>query len=220
MHTRYLRPLEHSRTAPRRVINLSQKHSVGAVIRAVASDRLPANLVCTGHVSQHASAGGGVFQVTVGMNNEALTGTQASNPFIEAPLNIISDAAGTGDSQSLDDCQGISKLERQSTPLLHGIGFLQHIIQNGAANGSSSTVTLRDRQPTDLLKIQPTRSSPRPPGDAISQTPPPSWPDIFFYGPGGKPSTPTTPTAGPATTGHTRSGWRTTEGYGVRQSAH
>jgi hypothetical protein len=202
MHTRQLRALEHTRNAPRRVINLTQKDPANATIEAVPSLPLAPNQVCTGFIYQHASAGGGVDYVSLGIDHTRLVGALAAQPRLTAPLAPAYGPGAPGDNWQNYDKQQQSKLERQSSPLPHGPGFLIHVWQGSSFAGSSSTTSLRDPQSTDIVPPRPTR---QPAAAAPQPGPPPvDWSARFFYGVTGRPvvngTRPSAPTSRPTTT--------------------
>ena len=187
MHTRALRPLELGRAAPRRVLNITQKHSNNGDIRAVPSEALPGNQVVTGFVYQHAGAGGGLDLVALGVNETRLAGTLTTQPFLTAPLAPAFGFAGPADAWRNHDKGMLHALPRQNTPLRHGPGFLIHVWQGSSFAGSCSTTTLRSATSDDTLPARTTR--PTNPGAPPPGPPPVDWSARFFYGVTGRPST-------------------------------
>jgi hypothetical protein len=181
MHTRYLRALELTRDAPRRVINLTQKSGSNLDIEAVSSAAVPANQVITGAIYQHSGGGGIPDYVAQGINETRLHGLLSAQPYLTAPLSIIAGTDLNRDTQQNHDKQMLRKLERQSTALDHGPGYLVHVWELSSFAGSSSTVSLRSPVAGDRSLPRPTRiiapppaPPPPPPAGAPPAAPPPT----------------------------------------------
>ena len=184
MHSRYRRPMELQRDAPRRVINLFQNSPANGDIDTVSGPLMPANQVCTGMAYGHASAGGGNDWVNLGLNNAKLTGVQATQPFLNhqyAPpySNRWREGAWLNHDKNLSMCSG-----PMQTPLGNGPAYPVHVWRGSSFAGSCSVVQLRNQLPGEVL----------PPGQTRTPTPPPGYVEPSPGTTGG--STPTVPRSG------------------------
>lgn len=171
MHSRYRRPVELGRDAPRRIINLHQTSAANGDIDTVSGPLMPANQVCCGMAYGHASAGGGNDWVNLGLNYEELNGVQATQPFLNhqyepAYSNRWREGAWLNHDKNLSMCSSWMQ-----TPLGNGPAFPIHLWRGSSFAGSCSVVQLRNQLPGEVLPPGQTRAPSPPPG--YSAEPPP-----------------------------------------------
>lgn len=186
MHTKWLRPLEHGRTAPRRVLNITQKDGVNGIVTARASNPIAPTQVVTGFIYQHASIAVANEFVNLGIDPTRLTGTLPAEPSFTTPIARAYGNAIRGTAWSAHDKNMLGRLERQSSPIRNAPGFLIHVWDNSTFIGSASTVTLRDPLPTDEPPWPAPGPAPQPPPPGAP--PPTPRPPPRPRGGGGGPS--------------------------------
>lgn len=187
MHSRYTRPVEHARTAPRRTINVTQQHAVNPVIEVVTGPPVPQNQVLTGYIYQHNSAAASTEHVLAGIDPARRSGTPATFPVLATPFIAAYGFNLSGQAWPAQDKNLQSTLYWQSSPLGNPAGFVEHAWSDLAFAGSCSTVSLRNALPGDVPPVAPTRPYVPPP-------PPGHGGGIILHPPGGPP--PRAPGAG------------------------
>lgn len=185
MHTRYLRPVEHARTAPRRVLSIFQQDPASSAVETKSSRPVAANQVLTGFIYQHPSFGAGANTIGLGINTNPINATSATVPALETLLSTPYGQGVSGDRWLQHDKNMQTKLPRQSSPLFNAAGYIVAITQGQTFNGMHSIATVRNPVAADFAAPKPTRF-PRPNDDATIASPP-SWSWRFFYGTGTRP---------------------------------
>jgi hypothetical protein len=153
MHTRWIRPYELTHDRHRRVLHMSQKSGGGGDIDTIASKPVAAYQVLTGFTYQHASFGGGVDLVSMGIDSTFRDQVQPTIPALQTQLVRPYGQGLNGDAWPNHDKRMNHTLARQQSPLNNAAGYVFHIWTGSSFNGSSSTVTLRDRQPSDIMSF-------------------------------------------------------------------
>lgn len=184
MHSRYRRPVELARDAPRRIINLHQNSPANGDIDTVSGPLMPANQVVCGFAYGHASAGGGNDWVNLGLNYQELSQIQATQPFLNFPYapaysNRWREGAWLNHDKNLSMCSSYMQ-----TPLGNGPAYPVHVWRGSSFAGSCSVVQLRTQLPDEVRPPGPTRNVDPPPGyepEPVTPTPgglggpPPGW---------------------------------------------
>lgn len=186
MHTRWRRPLELSRHAPRHIINLTQKHFANGQTEAVASPRIPANRVLTDLTYDHSLGSGSSSEmIQLGIHPTPLTGILSAHPTLHTPIAPPYGNATLNQAWRYSDAQALRGRYIQQTPLANAQGHLHHILSGLTFAGSSSTVSLRDPTASDAYPYPFSRPQPPPsPTSPTQPTPrPPARPRIIHYHP-------------------------------------
>lgn len=181
MHSRWTRPMELARNAPRTIHNLYQWSPAQADIDTASSASVGANQICTGYSYGHASAGGGVDLVSLGIHSAKLSGIQPARVDLSAPIAFNFGDGLTADAWPNHDKQQHAQIGKMQTALKNPPGYPTHIWEGSSFNGSHSTQSYRQEQETDQLPPKVTRPI-VPPAPKTAQPRQVPWSARFFYG--------------------------------------
>jgi hypothetical protein len=155
MHTRALRPLEHSRTAPRRFWTLTRNAGANGITDGISRDGFPKDVVAASWWTFDHSASTLAHRNQLGIVTEQFDGTLTDFPFLESMPMILCGSDITRDSFPAGPGANWQGAHRLSYPMGNAEGRLQLTRAQSTFTTNGALLGFRPRLPTDTVRVVP-----------------------------------------------------------------